>query len=166
MRFHALVHEHCAFVWRTLRRFGVEAANADDAAQEVFMVLSTKLADVEPGKEKWFLFHTAVNVAKRGRRSRARSRESANDDAVAEHADPAHGPEENAARREAIALLDAALAELDADLKTVFVLCDIEEATMADAAIALELPAGTVASRLRRARERMQESIRKIRRQP
>jgi hypothetical protein len=33
---------HLDFVWRCLRRFGVPAADADDAAQQVFLVAAQK----------------------------------------------------------------------------------------------------------------------------
>src|SRR5688500_8371864 len=42
-------------VWRTLRRLGVEQACADDAAQEVFIVMSRRLGDVREGSERTFL---------------------------------------------------------------------------------------------------------------
>src|ERR1041384_1536410 len=41
-----VAQEHLDFVWRCLRRFGVPAADADDAAQQVFLVAADKLADV------------------------------------------------------------------------------------------------------------------------
>ena len=37
---------HLDFVWRCLRRFGVPAADADDAAQQVFLVAAQKLDEV------------------------------------------------------------------------------------------------------------------------
>jgi RNA polymerase sigma-70 factor (ECF subfamily) len=50
-------------------------------------------------------------------------------------------------------VLDALLEAMPFDLRSVFVLYEIEEMTMADIARTLGVPAGTVASRLRRARE-------------
>ena len=38
-----LVRSQFGFVWRTLRRFGVAEGDADDAAQQVFLVLARKL---------------------------------------------------------------------------------------------------------------------------
>jgi len=66
--------------------------------------------------------------------------------------------------RRARALLDALLASMPLDLRTVFVLYELEELTMAEIARALDLPAGTVASRLRRAREAFEELSRRVRR--
>jgi RNA polymerase sigma-70 factor, ECF subfamily len=61
-------------------------------------------------------------------------------------------------------VLDALLASLPLDLRTVFVLYELEELTMAEIARALDLPMGTVASRLRRARETFEELSRRVRR--
>ena len=46
-----------------------------------------------------------------------------------------------------------------------FVLYELEELTMAEIARTLELPAGTIASRLRRAREAFEELSRRLRRE-
>ena len=51
------------------------------------------------------------------------------------------------------AMLDEIIAGMGEELSAVFVLHEIEEVTMAEIASMLEIPAGTVASRLRRARE-------------
>src|SRR6478735_8206217 len=51
-----VAQEHLDFVWRCLRRFGVPAADADDAAQQVFLVAASKLPEVPPDKEKAFLY--------------------------------------------------------------------------------------------------------------
>jgi RNA polymerase sigma-70 factor (ECF subfamily) len=50
-------------------------------------------------------------------------------------------------------MLDRALEAMPMDLRKVFVLFDLEELTTTEVANVLRLPRGTVASRLRRARE-------------
>ena len=60
-------------------------------------------------------------------------------------------------------LLDTLLEAMPIDLRTVFVLYEIEELTMIEIASVLELPSGTVASRLRRARQVFQELSRQAR---
>ena len=37
--FRAIYDEHFAFVWRSLRRLGIAAADISDAVQEVFLVV-------------------------------------------------------------------------------------------------------------------------------
>ena len=139
-------------VWRFLRRLGVSAADADDAMQEVVIVAARKLDSIIPGSERSFLLGTAFRVARRHRTTLARRHESS-DDALVDLADTAGGPDSLLSRGEERAILDDLLSQMPEDLRTVFVLFELEEQSMLDIARALAIPAGTVASRLRRARE-------------
>jgi len=62
-------------------------------------------------------------------------------------------PDEELERREAIALLDGVLTALPDESRRVFVLSDIEGMSAPEVAVFENIPVGTVASRLRRARE-------------
>jgi RNA polymerase sigma-70 factor (ECF subfamily) len=146
------VQLHYAFVWRTLRRFGAEESEADDATQEVFLILSKKLGTVEPGGEKRFLFHTAVHLSQHARRARLRRRETT-EEALEQHSDPSPTQEDTIDAKRARELLADVLDAMPDDLRAVLVLCDIEQTTMVETARLLDLAPGTVASRLRRARE-------------
>jgi hypothetical protein len=53
-RLRAMVRDHLAFTWRSLRRLGLPADVADDAVQRVFLVASGKLASIKPGSERGF----------------------------------------------------------------------------------------------------------------
>lgn len=151
-RLRAVVDGHFDFIGRSLRNLGVVDADVDDALQQVFLVVARRLDDVAEGAERSFLFQVAVRIASRMRRGRARRREIG-EEVLVDHADAAAGPEAIADARRAHALLDELLEELDLELRTVFVLYEVEELTTAKIAALLELPVGTVASRLRRARE-------------
>src|SRR5262245_3766847 len=59
----SVLKAHFRTVWRALRRFGIPAEAADDAAQEVFIIASQKLSEVQPGNELRFLYGVAVRVA-------------------------------------------------------------------------------------------------------
>ena len=148
----ALVREHFAFVWRVLRRLGLTEPDADDAAQQVFLVAARRAADIALGSERAFLFGTAMNVAARAQRSERRRREEP-DGELEQRRDSRPGPEELLDRRRARELLDRVLSEMSLELRVVFVLYEVEELTMIEIARLLEVPQGTVASRLRRARE-------------
>jgi RNA polymerase sigma-70 factor (ECF subfamily) len=65
----------------------------------------------------------------------------------------AETPEEIARSRQARAVLDEILDVIPEGLRSVFTLYELEEMTMAEISVLLEIPAGSVASRLRRARE-------------
>jgi len=151
-RLAAMFHHHYAFVWRSVRRLGVMPGAVDDAVQEVFVVASRKLDSIEHGKEKSFLFGTAVRVASDSRRAYKRRRQ----EPVSEQPDLVDaGPsvDELVAQKRARELLDALIDHLPDDTRPVFVLFELEGLTMAEIASYLDLPPGTVASRLRRARE-------------
>lgn len=155
-----LVETHWAFVGRVLRRLGISEADLDDALQQVFLVGAEKLDDIHPGSERAFLASTAMNIASRVHRARGRSREVAGEvDGIA----AAPSPEDQIDRERALAWLDQILIEMDTDLRSVFVLYEIEEMTMAEIAVAMAIPAGTVASRLRRAREQFHDRAAQLR---
>jgi RNA polymerase sigma-70 factor (ECF subfamily) len=147
-----------ALVWRSLRRFGVPESTADDAAQHVFLTLSERLHDVEPGRERAFLIAVCARVAANVRRLQERTREVASDTLETEVCGgetPEQVLEQRARRRE----LDRALAELPFDQRTVFVLFELEGFTLPEIAESLEIPLGTATSRLRRARGRFETYV-------
>ena len=152
-RFRDLVARHFAFIWRSLRGLGVPSGSVDDAAQHVFLVASEKLADIPVGSERAFLFSTAIGVASNARRAHARRREVLDEEVLAGVVDHAPNGEDLIAERERRALLDEVLAGMPDDLRVVFVLYVLEGLTAKAIAELLEVAPGTVASRLRRARE-------------
>jgi len=162
LRIRALVDDHFAFVWRYLRGLGVQEAEVDDVTQQVFVVASQKIDAIEAGAERSFLVGTAHGVAANARRADVRRREVLDDDALDTHADDAPDAEQHAETREGLAILDRFLASLSDDLREVFVLFELEGLTMAAISDALQLPAGTVASRLRRARVAFQEMAKRF----
>jgi RNA polymerase sigma-70 factor (ECF subfamily) len=161
VRFRGMVDAHFDFIWRSLRGLGVPAASIDDAAQQVFWTASQKLDSIVAGSERSFLFATARGIAANARRSQLRSRELLDEDALASHVDRSPDPEEAAASRQARRLLDRILDGLPEDLRAVFLLYELEGQTMAEIASLLGTPMGTVASRLRRAREEFQTAARR-----
>jgi RNA polymerase sigma-70 factor (ECF subfamily) len=149
-----VVDAHYDFVRRSLRRLGVLDGDADDCAQQVFCVFASRMNDVKREKEKAFLFGTAAKVAQTARRTTARRKEIADDDALAAIAAPTHRqPDEMLDAERARVVLDAILDSIPTELRMPFVLYEIEEMTMAEIAETLEIPTGTVASRLKRGRE-------------
>ena len=152
-RFRRIVDAEFGLVWRFLRGLGVPTAGVDDAAQQVFWVAAQRLDGITPGSERAFLLSTARGVAANARRARTRSREVLDEQVLAEHHDDRANPEQAAAAMQARKLLATFLEELPEDARTVFVLFELEGMTMAAIAETLELPPGTVASRLRRARD-------------
>jgi RNA polymerase sigma-70 factor, ECF subfamily len=157
-RIAAMVASYHSQVWRSLRRWGVLECDADDASQQVFLVAHRRLADIAPENEQSFLLQTALRVAADFRRSRRRRHEDEGRD-LPVLVDTAASPEEVADRRWARVLLDRALETVPMDLRQVFVLFELEELTTVEIARVLRIPKGTVASRLRRAREVFRETV-------
>jgi RNA polymerase sigma-70 factor (ECF subfamily) len=156
-----VIASHFRVVWRALRRFGVRPALLDDAAQQVFATLVSKRALIEPGKERAFLLGVAFRVAANLRRAQARRPELALEDAeLPAHPDP--NPEELLELKRRRARLDEVLDALPEEQRAVFVLFELEGCSTSEIAEALELPMGTVASRLRRARGRFAAKVREL----
>jgi len=156
-----LVREHYGFVWRLLRRLGLREGDADDAAQQVFLAATGRLGDVEPARERSFLYGVALNVGARARRSHGRRREEPLE-AAGEREAPGPNAEQLLERRQARELLDALLDEMPEDLRVVFVLFELEELSTPQIAELCEIPVGTAASRLRRAREDFEERVARV----
>jgi RNA polymerase sigma-70 factor (ECF subfamily) len=154
-RLRALVHDHYPFVWRTLRALGLGDADVDDAAQQVMCVLARRIAEVRPGAERAFLFSTATSVVGTWRRSVRRHPQGSE---VGLEALPAPIPstEELIDERRAHEVLQQIIHTMPVELRVAFVLYEVEEMTTPAIASIIGVPVGTVASRLRRARELFQ----------
>jgi RNA polymerase sigma-70 factor (ECF subfamily) len=161
-RLRHLVRAHYSFLWRSLRRLGVPEGSVEDAAQRALLVIARRMDDIAPGREKTFLFGVALRVARTVRRQADARREVGDDELIAALPAESSDAGELLDERRSRAILDGLLAAMPLDLRTVFVLHELEEMTMAEIAAALELPPGTVASRLRRARESFELLSRRI----
>jgi len=162
-RLASLAREHFSFIWRSLRRLGVPPSSVDDAAQQVFEVAARRLADIEPRREKAFLFKTALLVATEARRLSAERRARLAESDIETLHDAGPTPEESALRGEKRVLLDRVLRALELELRTVFVLYEIEELEVGEIAELVGIPRGTAASRLRRAREAFHAEVSRLR---
>jgi RNA polymerase sigma-70 factor (ECF subfamily) len=151
-RFRALVREHFDFVWRTLRRFGVASADVDDASQEVFLVACRRLTDIAPERERSFLFGTSLRVASTRRRNASRRAEDPNVD-FERHAALELDPEQLTELSSARLVLQRILDTMSDDFRAVFILAELEDLATPEIAALLDIPPGTVSSRLRSARQ-------------
>lgn len=150
-------------VWALGRRLGVAPESLDDAAQQVFLICAERISDIRPGSEKAFLYGTALRTAKSFRRKQGREIST---DQGESWASECPAPEELTDRKRTREMLDEVLAEMNEDLRTAFVLHELEELSMREIAELLELAPGTVASRLRRAREVFQEMATRMAKAP
>jgi RNA polymerase sigma-70 factor (ECF subfamily) len=167
-RLRVLMATHFDFVWRGLRRLGLSPVDADDGTQEVFLVASRKLGAILPGSERRFLFATALRVASTRRRGLKRRREEPRSWLEEEEPEPEQersepGPERLAELARARRELDQIMAGMKLEQRAVFVLYELEELSVPEIAQLIDVPIGTVSSRLRSAREEFESSLRRLR---
>lgn len=161
-RANALVRDHLRFVWRLVRRLGLRPSDADDVTQRVLFTAVQRIDEIELGAERGFLYRTAVRIAFKLHSSTARQREVEGLEAVAGVPDSTPTPEDLLDQQRARELLDRVLESMPLDLKAVFVLFEFERLTTTEIAHTLDIPRGTAASRLRRAREDFDERIKRL----
>lgn len=163
-----LFRQHAQFIARSLRRLGLPDSDVDDAVQEVFVVASRKLDAIAEGAERSFLYGTAMRIASNARRVERRA-QTRRGESPSEHeqADVDVGPtaEDLIDRRHARAALDAVLETMTFDMRAVFTLFEFEEMTTAEISSLLGVPAGTVSSRLSRARKHFDQQVREMQKQ-
>ena len=152
LQFSVIYQTYFDFVWRCTRRLGVGPQAIDDVVQEIFIVIDARLSTLNSptALRSWIygIIRRTVLAHTRVDRARAESPLDATDEPslmptpldVAEHTDQ-------------VKLLWRLLAELDGPKREAFVLAELEEMTMPDIAQALEIPLGTVYSRVRAARQ-------------
>jgi RNA polymerase sigma-70 factor (ECF subfamily) len=152
VRLEDVIRKNYAVIWRLARRWGLASADADDVAQRTIVVAGRRLHEIELGRERAFVCRTALYLATKARRSLHQRREECIE-SWEEHSSEAPNPEQLLEERRARAQLDTILDQLPEPLRAVFVLFELEMLTQLEVAEALGIPQGTVASRLRRARE-------------
>ena len=156
-----LIYErHADFAWRTLRRLGVRESEAGDALQDVFVIVHAKLSQFEGRSSvSTWLFTICRSVATRRRRQYRRERDNVSDisdDTIVDlRADVGRAAEHN----QIMALLEAILQSLDANQRTVFILFELEKMSGEDISQALNIPLGTVYSRLQLARNGFRQAL-------
>ena len=150
--FRALFDAHARFVWRSLLGLGVPENDVADASQQVFVVLRSKLDQIDEGcRVSTFVYGICLRVASDFRRRAhvQRERLCATPPELTTAA-----PQENiVSHREALDRLSAALDSIDPAQREVFVLYEIEELAMAEVAQAVGCPLQTAYSRLHAARK-------------
>lgn len=136
------------FVWRSLRRLGVPAADVADASQEVFLVVHRRLAEFDYRcKITTWLYRICFNIAS-DRRRRAHVRR----EIPHEHSDLEQTRAREPVVSEDLALFDWLLEGMDLEQRAVFVLFEIEGYSGPEIAQMLDCPLPTAYSRLRLAR--------------
>jgi RNA polymerase sigma-70 factor, ECF subfamily len=153
----SVYRQHFKAVWRLLRRLGVEPAQLDDAAQDVFLVVQRKLSSLDPqaSVHSW-VFAIAVRVASEYRRRAAHRRTEMLDETIA---DRAPNPARISELQESVQLLHDILGDMDEQKRTVYVLSELEQLSVPEIAGVLGANLNTVYSRLRAARRQFDAAL-------
>lgn len=161
MNFERIYQEHFRQVWRFLARLGVPERDLPDAVQDVFVVVHRKLQEFEGRSrlETW-LYGICLRVASDRRRRASERWESLEHpdeeprDALAEGGDGQLGLR---------ALAERILQSLPLEQRAVFVCFELEGLSSQEVAERLEIPLGTVHSRLRLARAGFRKELARLR---
>lgn len=157
--FREVFDAHARYVYRALLFLGVPERHAEDACQEVFVVVSRRLPECNGGQSlRPWLYAIAWRVAAAHRRKAQNRREIPTDDAGATLADASDASAAIDERRRG-EKLRAALDALPPEQRDVFVLFEIEQLRMREVAELLECSINTAFSRLYAARKRVAEAL-------
>jgi RNA polymerase sigma-70 factor (ECF subfamily) len=164
LTFEEVYRTYFRLVWRTLARFGVREADLMDVTQNAFLVVHRQLSGFEGRAQlATWLFSICRLVAKDYLRSAPIRREvvvdfgkftlkDAQPETQLQHLD----------RQDLSRLLETILEKMPEKLRVVFMLFELEEMSGDDIASFLEIPVGTVRSRLRMSREFFQREARTL----
>lgn len=163
LRLEGWFRDHFEAVWRLARRLGVPPALIDDVAQEAFITAERRAADIADGSARSFLFQTTIKLSANCRRKHAHQQQLLAP--LALHGEPCPTAEQLLDGKRRRELLEWVLEQLPGEQRNVFVLYEIEGYNVPEIAELLELPSGTVASRLGRARDKFAKTVARLRAQ-
>jgi RNA polymerase sigma-70 factor, ECF subfamily len=154
--FGEFIERHMAVVHRWMTR-AVGAEDADDLTQEVFLRAFRGLARFRAqAPPRAWLAAIADNAIKNKYRSRSRFRRifasDPSSDSLEDRASRGESPEEGARAGESRGTVQDALSKLPIEFRLPIVLRDLEEWSYEEIATSLQLPIGTVKSRIARGR--------------
>lgn len=137
--------------------------DAQEATQDTFLHLARR-ADQFRGDSKLstFVYRIAVNASRDLARKHARRPQTPVADVTRAQIDSGTDPDvapDDVAALETSMLVQAALAQLDDLSRTLLILCSVEGLSYPEAADVLDMPVGTIKSRVFRARARLAELL-------
>lgn len=150
-------------VYSVAYHFTLKREDAEELAQEIFLKVFENLRRYDGGFPfvAWVIsLSRNLCIDRYRRRKREKSFRFVSDDAVAPMLKSEDDPAAEALKKERTKLLFSALAEIPEDLAEILVLRDLDGLAYEEIGRALELPDGTVKSRLFRARAEVAKKIR------
>jgi RNA polymerase sigma-70 factor (ECF subfamily) len=160
--FGALVRKYQARLCTSLTHVCGSIDEAEDVAQDAFVQAYVKLRSFAGGSAFYtWLYRIAVNAAisRRRRRREQTSVDSKREELGLEPLDNGERADERLLREERAGQVQRALGRLSDEHRTILVLREIEGCDYDEIAQILQLPVGTVRSRLHRARLQLKEQL-------
>jgi RNA polymerase sigma-70 factor (ECF subfamily) len=160
-RFEGYVAPEIPFLLRVCQGMSGSVSEAEDLAQDVLLRSYRAIDRFDGGYPRAWLYRIARNCAI----SRTRRRDPVELVADPDRSSPRwapdtdRGPEAEVMERGLDALLEQALDDLSPQHRMVVDLVDVHGLRYEEAAAALEIPVGTVMSRLHRARRRLRHAL-------
>jgi RNA polymerase sigma factor (sigma-70 family) len=159
--FEAIVQRHGPLVWRVCRSLVPNAHDAEDAFQATFLILTRKVKALRLRATLGAWLHTVARRIALSARTAAARRQAVERAAATRWPEAADstGPSAALEADELCALIHSEIGKLPGSFRAAIVLCDLEGLSYLEAAHRLNLPLGTVQSRLARARRRLRHSL-------
>jgi RNA polymerase sigma-70 factor, ECF subfamily len=159
--FGELVRRHYQGVVRVVYSMCGDASLAEDATQEAFIRAWVNLPSFQPTAPlKSWLYRIAINAALDVLRKKPE--ESLEENQVTMIIDQSQSPESALVEKERIALVRQAMKELPEASRSVLVLREYGDLSYQEIAKVLDVPIGTVMSRLNYARNRLRELLKGV----
>lgn len=159
----ALVNTTLRPIYRLCASYAPSAAEAEELTQEVYFKLWENLHRYNAGSNfmAW-AWRVAKNLIIDSYRRSRREREAAwLDPEVLERLPGADDPHEHTERRQRLTMIRAGMRQLDENLVSLILMRDFAGLSYREIAEALDLPLGTVKSRLNRARIELATAVRR-----
>jgi RNA polymerase sigma-70 factor (ECF subfamily) len=155
-----IYREHARFVWLSLQRLGIHPADLDDIAQDVFMIVHRRLDTFDRrARISTWLFGICMRVAANYRRRRRWTREVLSGGFEDERPAALAQADDILVRREQRELAETALNRLEVAKRATFVMFEIESLSCQEIAELMNVPVGTVYSRLHSARRQLEKHL-------
>jgi len=163
--FNVLVERHERPLYNLVLRHVSDRQLAEDVTQEALLSAWRALHTFKGGSFKAWLYRIAVNEARDLYRSRSRRQASSLDDMLEQgvglgfEADLGPGPEDAALSAATISAVERCLLKLPEEHRIVVLLSDVQGLTYDEVCQTLDLPLGTVKSRIFRARAALRKLL-------
>ena len=155
-----IYREHARFVWLSLQRLGIHPSDLDDIAQDVFMIVHRRLDTFDRrARISTWLFGICMRVAANYRRRRRWTREVLSGGIEDERPSALAAADDILVRREQREVAERALNRLEVAKRATFVMFEIESLSCNEIAELMNVPVGTVYSRLHSARRQLEKNL-------